>query len=185
MQISCRPSCQNPSSHIAVEHIVHKVKKTDFFGAVLQRGDKVSNKNPVIIINLPAALEIYMASRNPKVAELIYQVHRSWDVMENYIGTYTEWADSNLKEYGLTYGDDPMSGIKIMSVLGGIGNICGYYANGGTADYREVMTNFVGIVCGLFNVHVFDTAKLVDSICRMIEESDITIYGHKLNGNSQ
>ena len=138
-------------------------------------------KNPVVIINLPAALEIYMASRNPKVAELIYQVHRSWNTMENYIGTYTEWANTNLKEYGISYSDDPMSDIKIMSILGGIGSICGYYANGGTADYREVMTNFVGIVCGLFNVHVFDTSKLIDSICRIIEVGDITIYGRRLN----
>ena len=168
------------------DEILYTVFEEAFKDALDQlKGLLEKDKNPVIIINLPAALEIYMASRNPKVAELFYQVHRSWDVMESYIGTYTEWADSYLKEYGLTYGDDPMSGIKIMSVLGGIGNICGYYANGGTADYREVMTNFVGIVCGLFNVHVFDTAKLVDSICRMIEESDITIYGHKLNGNSQ
>lgn len=138
-------------------------------------------RNPVVVINLPAALEIYMASRNRKVAELIYQVHRSWNTMENFIGTYTEWANANLKEYGISYDDDPMADIKMMSVLGGIGSICGYYANGGDADYREVMTNFVGIVCGLFNAHVFDTSKLVDSICRIIDEGDITIYGHRLN----
>ena len=141
-------------------------------------------KNPIVIINLPAALEIYMASRNRKVAELIYQVHRSWDTMEDFIGTYTEWANANLKEYGISYSDDPMADIKMMSVLGGIGSICGYYANGGDADYREVMTNFVGIVCGLFNAHVFDTSKLVDSICRIIAEGDITIYGHRLNEDS-
>ena len=74
-----------------------------------------------------------------------------------------------------------MSEIKLMSVLGAIGNICGYYANGGDKDYREILTSFVGIVCGMFNAHVFDTARLVDSICSILEKGDLTLYGHRLS----
>ncbi len=138
-------------------------------------------RNPVVVINLPGALEIFLASRNRNLAELIYEVHRSWPTMTEFVGTYMKWANEHLRKYDISYGDDPLSEIKLMSVLGAIGNICGYYANGGDKDYREILTSFVGIVCGMFNAHVFDTAKLVDTICGILENGDLTLYGHRLS----
>ena len=137
-------------------------------------------KNPLIIMNLPIAVEVYLSSRDPKIAELLYEVHRSWNNLMEYVKMYMEWVNAHMERYGISFNDDPNSETKIVALLGAIGNIAGHYAKGGDTDYHEVLKHLVGISCTLFNAHVLDMQKLVDGLCSAIEEDEIVLLGRRL-----
>lgn len=137
-------------------------------------------RNPLVIMNLPLAVEIYIASKDRNLAELLYEVHSSWHAISEYSSSYISWANERLEKYGINYDDQNLREIKVMSILGAIGNICGYYMHGGNENYRDILSNFVSIVSGVFNVTVIDIPKLVDSICNIIDSGEICICGYNL-----
>ena len=137
-------------------------------------------KNPIVLMNLPMAVEVYISSRNRNVAELIYEVHRSWDNLNEYVKMCMDWANEHLERYGMSVGDDPNAGIKMISLLGAVGNIAGHYAHGGETDYREVLTHLLGVSCAMFNTPVLDVKKLVERICDILEEDEIVLLGRAL-----
>ena len=138
-------------------------------------------KNPIVIMNLPIAVEVYISSKNRNVAGLLYEVHRSWNNLNEYVKMCVEWANDHLEKYEMSFGDDPNSEIKMIALLGAVGNIAGHYANGGDTDYREVLRHLLGVSCAMFNTPVLDVQKLVDRICSIIESDEIVLLGRSLS----
>lgn len=164
------------------EEILYTIVKEALQDALGQLTDRLEKeKNPVVALTLPVAVELYVSSRDQKVAELIYEVHRSWTNMNEYVQMYMEWADSNLEKYGMSIREDPQTKNKVLAILGAIGNIIGMYANGENADYRGFLIHIVGICCALFDFHVMDIRKLSDNLCDIVENENITLLGHRLS----
>ncbi len=164
------------------EEILYTIVEEALQDALGQLTDRLEKeKNPAVALALPVAVELYISSKDRKVAELLYEVHRSWSNLNEYVGMYTEWADSHMEKYGMSFTEDPDGRIKVMAVLGAIGNIVGMYANGVQSDYRRILVEIVGVWCTLFDFHVLDIRKLVDSLCGIVENEEITLLGHRLS----
>ena len=164
------------------EDILYTIVEEAIVEALERLTDMLENeKNPLVVMNLPIAMEIYLSSRNPRIAELLYEVHRSWNNMNEYVSMYTEWANGHLDKYGISFSDDSGSRMKTIALIGAIGNIAGHYAHGGTADYREVLKQLIGVSCTLFDAHVLDIQKLVDTLSSMVENDELVLLGHRLS----
>ncbi len=164
------------------EEILYTIVEEALQDALGQLTDRLEKeKNPAIALALPVAVELYISSKDEKIAELLYEVHRSWADLNEYVRMYMQWADAQMEKFGMSVSEDPWSGTKVMAMMGAIGNIVGSYANGGRADYRAILVQVIGIWCTLFDFHVLDIQKLVDSLCGIVENEEITLLGHRLS----
>jgi hypothetical protein len=72
--------------------------------------------------------------------------------------------------------------MKVSSVIGMIGNMCGRYAAGYTVPFRDALGYVVHMVSITLSVPVFDATSLVNDVAATIESADIVVCGHALKG---
>lgn len=133
-------------------------------------------RDMVVAAALPTALEIYVSSRSPKAADLIYEVHRLWSAVTEYRDMNTKWLKNYFERYGITLTNMLDADMSYLMLLGATGNICGYYANGGTEDYRKVLRYLVLHIATGLKMPVFDIDSTLDKIISIMENCHITLY---------
>jgi len=139
-------------------------------GILKERGDYFS------AIVFPGALELYAASRSKRAAELLYQAHQSWNIVESLAERSREWISSH-------FSDDMIPEVEIyhrnmLMILGCIGNLIGEFKNTDhNMNYREGVRSVVSIFIFLFGKVSEDLGKSVDNVCDIVESEDIMIFG--------
>ena len=139
------------------------------------------NDGPILTLCLPFAIEVYIASKSERVADLLYNAHQSWKATESYCEIYENWAtklvDSN---YDIRLEDEEMR-MRIVSIIGSIGNVCGMYAHGFSKDYRCVFEYLGKFIGPMMEMRFYELSKLVDSLSKIIESSNIMVCGKTLD----
>lgn len=151
---------------------------TDMLHATLSECETLlkDERDMVVTAALPTALEIYVSSRSQKAADLMYEVHRLWSAVNEYTLMNTEWLRKYFVKYGVTLTDMLDADMNYLMLLGSTGNICGYYANGGTEDYRKVLRYFVSHIAMGLKMPVFDIDSTLDKIISIMEKCHIVLY---------
>lgn len=139
-------------------------------------------KNPLVSVVLPGAMELYAANCSPRAAELLYEAHKSWPAVEEFIRIAEQWAATHLSRYGFDASDADDLHAKFLAIVGALGNMVGYYAHGGTEDYRHYLGSLVAAAAAMMHIPVLDLDKTVAKICTVVEDGGITICGHELRG---
>lgn len=134
-----------------------------------------NEKSPIIAAVLPGALEVSVSSKDRKTADLIYEVHRLWSAVDEYTKMNIEWFSNYMEKYGVKFADMQDAELKILTFLGAIGNICGYYANGGTEDCRTIFRYMVMYMGMLLGMPVLDLDKTVERLTEIVEVSGMAI----------
>ena len=132
-------------------------------------------KNPIIAAVLPGALEVSVSSKDRKTADLIYEVHRLWAAVDEYTKMNIEWFSGYMERYGIKFADTEDAELKILSFLGAIGNICGYYANGGTEGCEKIFRYLIMYMGMLFGIPVLDLDGTVKRLTEIVEISGMAI----------
>ena len=136
---------------------------------------------PILTLCLPMAIEIYIASKSEKIAVLLYNAHQSWKATESYCEIYENWATKLIDSSYNIHLENEEVRMRIVSIIGAIGNICGMYANGFSKDYRYVFEYLGKFIGPMMEMRFYELSKLVDSLSEIIESSNIKICGKTLD----
>jgi len=151
---------------------------TDMLKATLRECEVLlkDEHDTVVAAILPAALEIYISSRSPRAADLMYEVHRLWSTVNEYTKMNIDWMKRYFERHGFTITDAEDAEISYLMLLGSVGNICGYYANGGDIDFRRILRYLLSHVAMEFKIPVFDINSTIDKVISIMERCHITLY---------
>lgn len=139
------------------------------------------SKNPIVAFVLPSALEIYIASRSAKAADLIYAAHKSWAAVAQYTDSYLEWASAIMPENSGKILSDELLRKKVIAMVGATGNIAAMCANGMSIDFDETMSLLIRGACAIFDIQAFDVRSIVEEMSGYIVGKDVSILGHRLS----
>lgn len=140
-----------------------------------------SDNGPLMVLCIPMAIELYAASKSKKLASLLYSTHQSWNAIEAYMTLYGGWGKKIVpSEYNVQLDDDSIK-LRFVTAIGFVGNLCGLYANGFGQDYRSVFEYMVRFIGPIMDIRVYELSKLVDSLCDILESSNIKICGYSLD----
>ena len=160
---------------IILSIVIESLKRT------LEECEKVleNEKNPLIAAVLPGALEVAISSQDRKSADLIYEVHRIWSAVEEYTKMNIEWFSKYMEKYGISFADTADAELKMYTFLGAIGNICGYYANGGTESCDKIFTYMIMYMGSLLGMPVLDIDRTVGKLKEIVMDSGMAILSGK------
>ncbi|MCQ2071078.1 MAG: TetR/AcrR family transcriptional regulator [archaeon] len=151
---------------------------SDVFSDVLDRFDLEFEKerDPLVILIFPSAVEVYLSSVSFRFARLIYQCHRTWSAVNGFVTFNYKWTNKYLKncEFPEFSYDDIV--IKTTFLLGAVGNICGYYANGGKRGFGDFLKDGVVLLSSTFNLPLDDVDAVVDRILDLVRNCDLSKY---------
>lgn len=155
-------------------------------GAITEILDAASSifereRNLVLAASFPGAVQIYIASRSNRMAELLYVVHGMWPAIENYVEINTKWAARYLSDYGFLSYDEEAIRMDMMSLIGSVGNQIGYYAHGGTAPIEEALRHHITIIASAIGLPPINIEELIAKLLGILESSDLCIMGHRLS----
>ncbi len=155
---------------------------SDAMGDFLSEAERLiaSDRDPMVAFAFPVTVELYLASSSRRIAELMYYAHCTWAAVEEYVSIYGEWAGRILRSYSQDVADKEENKMKLIAIIGSVGNICGCYADGMEADYKDVLTHMIKIVSTAVGVPVFDIGSLVGKLTSAVESGDIVICGHRI-----
>ena len=151
---------------------------TDMLNATLSECETLlkNERDMVVVTILPTALEVYISSRSPKAADLMYEVHRLWSTVNEYTKMNIDWIRRYFDKYGVTITDTLDAEISYLMLLGSVGNICGYYANGGDIDFRKILHHMASHVAMEFKLPMFDINSTIDKVMSIVEKCHIVLY---------
>ena len=156
---------------------------SDAIVTFLNEAERLMNteKDPIKSMALPMALELYIASRSENIAGLIYQAHQSWEAIEQFVDMHRTWLKNVWQELFHEHVDDEEFYLSLVSVIGAVGNLCGAYAHGSKADYRDVLEGIIRTAAVTVNMPSFEVRKTVSDLAELIEHGDITICGVRIS----
>jgi AcrR family transcriptional regulator len=159
---------------------IFKAVILDAYAVALERAeDMMKNSTNVLVpLTFPIALELYTANQSPRVAELLYQAHQSWTVLDGFIEMTTDWLCDHVPNMQSIVGGRQFY-LNILVSMGAVGNLIGEICNNDVkVDYRESMTVIMKILSSLFQYPIFNIEGSVDEICKAVEEEGISIADH-------
>lgn len=136
--------------------------------------------NPLIAAVFPGALEITLSCRYPKAADLLYEVHRLWGAVEQYTRINVEWFTRYLENYGIKFAETEGADLKMLTFLGAIGNLCGYYAHGGKSGDDDILHHMVTYMATMLSIPLLDLNKTVESLYNILEGRGLDLFMEKI-----
>lgn len=152
----------------------------DEMSAALHRSS--SQLHPTMSFVIPGALLLYVSCHSARLAELIYRASCSRAAVDMYTDFYRRLSERYLGDSLRDFFGSEFNRMKVSSVIGMIGNMCGRYAAGYTVPFRDALGYVVHMVSITLSVPVFDAASLVNDVADTIESADIVVCGHALKG---
>ena len=148
---------------------------TDYLERTLNESEEIigDESNPLIVAVLPGAFEVYISSKDEKIADLIYEVHKLWSTVEILTEMSMEWFSKYLDKQGIRPSNKEDVRMKALSFVGAIGNICGNYANGGKDDYNKVLHYMLSYMGSILSIPIIDMDGMVSRLNEILEKSSI------------
>lgn len=137
----------------------------------------------MVAFAFPVAIELYLAKSSRRIAELLYSAHCSWEAVNEYVDLYGEWAKKVLSPHHQNVLDDERNRMKVIAIIGAVGNVCGCYANGFKEDYKVVLTQMIKLVSTVIELPVFDVGSLVSKLTSVVESGDLVVCGHRISAD--
>ena len=151
------------------------------YDSTLEQSRKLLEKNDdlVVILAFPLAIELYVANKNERGAEMLYAAHSSWKITNDLVDRTVVWTSVYFEKYGIKI-DSATARTNFLALLGCIGNFISRYHNGEHDGYREELKVELEIFCTLFRIPAYNLDSIVREITDLIENNDLMISGFKL-----
>ncbi len=137
-------------------------------------------KDPLVSVTLLGAMELYAASSSRKVADMLYEAHKSWGAVTELVDTSIAWAGKYLDRFGIGAMDETYLRMNLLSGVGAMGNMVGYYSHGGRADYRIFLRNLISLTASALHMPVFDLEGTVKKLTDLMDNGGIVICGRQM-----
>ncbi len=137
--------------------------------------------NLLLAASLPGSVQIYMASKSRRIAELIYHVHGMWSAVDSYLKLNVEWSEQYLSAIGLEDMGSEETRMNLISLIGSVGNLTGYYSHGGTLDLETVLRHHITLVATILNLPAVNAGDVARKLIGMFDSADIVFMGHNLS----
>jgi len=155
----------------------------DAIADIMRESEEIfrNSKNFLAALSFPGIFQLYVASRSVRIAKLIYVVHCRWEAVNIFIDIFGEWWTQFVKEFNFASTDSDRSRMILSSFIGSIGNMVGFYANGGNADYKEASKHHVLTIATTLGVPVVNLSETLDIVFNLLESGELVFLGHKLS----
>ncbi len=150
--------------------------------AVVQLRSVSADRHPAVAFAIPGSLLMYVSSHSAKAAELVYRASCSMAAVDMYMDFYRRISEDTFGENLGDFFDSELNRMKVSSIIGMVGNMCGRYAAGYTVDFKDALAYVIHMVSVMLSVPVFDSKALVDDVSQALDSMDISICGHPLKG---
>lgn len=137
--------------------------------------------NLLLAASLPGSVQIYMASKSQRIAELIYHVHGMWSAVDSYLKLNLDWSEKFLSAIGIDSTGSESTRMNMISIIGSVGNLAGYYAHGGSLALEEVLRHHITLVATVLNLPAVNAADIAGRLIGILESTDIVFMGHNLS----
>ena len=156
---------------------------SDALADVLEGSEKLfARENDMVkSLALPMAVQLYIASRSPNLAGMIYHASLSWEAVDGMVDMYRGWLKAVWPDLFHGHVDDQSFRMMLLSVIGGLGNVCGEYAHGFSGDYRDVLEGYLKAAMAVMNIPHLGTRQAVYDLADYISDSDLQICGYRLS----
>jgi len=138
-------------------------------------------RDPLVAFVMPGAYEVYISSRSEKAADMFYAAHRSWAAVSSFADHYLSWAASLIESTGAIPLDSDVLRVKVIALLGAVGNIAAMYASGMKISFEAVLADLIKMVSTAIDLPVFDVNGAVKKIVGIISGKEIVVFGHLLS----
>jgi AcrR family transcriptional regulator len=132
------------------------------------------NKDIIITVGYPAAIELYAAYKWPRASELLFEAHSSWKVMNGLVDRSIDWMESRLngfaseeekERYRLDY-------ILIWGCLGALISECYHDQPRG---FDPALRSILKIICSLNDISVEDADSVDERLVEILREGKTVI----------
>ncbi|WP_400207292.1 TetR/AcrR family transcriptional regulator [Candidatus Methanomassiliicoccus intestinalis] len=160
------------------------------FRNALEESEKLFPKTETIqdlitVATFPIALELYAASKFKRAAELLYQAHQSWTVLDGFIKVSIDWVAQHSTLFNPTENKRGFYA-NTLAIMGAIGNLVGEFANtDDEIDYRASFRIGLEVFCTVFKYPIYALDEMVEKICNILETNDIQIFEHMIKSDTQ
>ncbi len=137
--------------------------------------------NLLLAASLPGSLQIYMASKSQRIAELLYHVHCMWPAVDSYLKLNVEWSEKFLSTIGIDSTRSEATKVSLISVIGSVGNLTGYYAHGGKMGLEDVLRHHVSMIAAVLNFPAVNAGDVASRLIGIFDSTDIVFMGHNLS----
>ena len=155
----------------------------DAIADIMRESEEIfrKSKNFMAALSFPGILQLYVASRSVGIAKLIYVFHCRWEAVNIFINIFGDWWTQFVKEFNFASIDSDKSRMILSALIGSIGNMVGYYANGGKADYKDASKHHVLAIATTLGVPVVNLSETLDIVFNLLESGELNFLGHKLS----
>ena len=140
-----------------------------------------SDKHPAMAFIIPGALLLYVSSHSPKAAEMIYRASCSMAAVDMYMEFYKTVSGEVFGERLGDFFDSEINRMKVSSIIGMVGNMCGRYSSGYTVPFKDALGYVIHTVSVMLSLPVFDAPSLVDDVSVALDSLSISVCGHRLS----
>ena len=146
----------------------------DAIGDILRESETLlrQGNNFLAALSFPGIFQLYVASRSKSIAKL---------VLEIFSDIFEVWWKHFVEEFGLAKADPERSRLVLSSMIGSIGNMVGYYANGGNAPYQEASKHHLMMISTTLGIPALNLDEILGTIFSILESGELEFLGHKLS----
>ncbi len=125
----------------------------------------------------PGAIQLYVSTISPNVANLIYEVHCKRDAVKVFSAISKRWFEEFLTEYGYKLPKDYDLDMSLAALIGSVGTMVGCYVDGSTCPCREAIKIHALQVASVFNMPAINIDSIIDNITAVFDTEDLTFMG--------
>ncbi|MCQ2085529.1 MAG: TetR/AcrR family transcriptional regulator [archaeon] len=137
--------------------------------------------NILLASSFPGVIQIYLANRSERIANILYRVYCMWPAVEEYVTLMLGWLDEFLAGMGYSSTDPETRKLSMINLLGSIGNTVGYYSHGGRLPFREAIKIHINEVALSLKFPVADVDAIAKRLEQIVGSLELKFLGHTLS----
>jgi AcrR family transcriptional regulator len=132
------------------------------------------NKDVIITIGYPAALELYAAYKEPRASELLFEAHSSWKVMNGLVDQSMDWIENRLNGFET---DDEKERFRLDFILvaGCLGGLLSECYHGRPRGFDPALRSILKVVCALYELPMEDADSVNKKLGEIIRDGRTVI----------
>jgi AcrR family transcriptional regulator len=132
------------------------------------------NKDVIITIGYPAALELYAAYKEPRASELLYEAHSSWKVMNGLVDQSMDWIENRLNGFE---SDEEKERFRLDFILiaGCLGGLLSECYHGQPRGFEPALRSILKVICALYEIPMEDADSVDKRLGEIIRDGRTVI----------
>jgi AcrR family transcriptional regulator len=132
------------------------------------------NKDIIITVGYPAALELYAAYKGSRASELLYEAHSSWKVMYGLVDRSIDWMESRLNGFE-SEGEKERYRLDYILIWGCLGALISECYHGQPRGFDPALKSILKVICSLNGISIEDADSVDTKLGEMIRNGKTVV----------